>query len=90
MGKTSSKSQAPKMPRKSAETMELGLAKLDSSGLTVEDAQQLGIQFLDPNETQSLHKNFKALRPRATKSTTSTTFACCLNLLSPIMATNLT
>jgi len=59
MGKSSSKSTQPKMPRKSGETMELGLAKLASSGLTTEDAQHLGMHFLDPIETQSLHKNFK-------------------------------
>ena len=49
------------MTRRSSttEAYALGLAKLESSGLDIDDARQLGIDILEPAETQALHPTFK-------------------------------
>lgn len=42
-----------------SEAMELAIAKLESSGLTLDDARLLGIDVLEPRETAGLHPSFK-------------------------------
>lgn len=41
-----------------ADTKELFLAKLEESGLTAEDAEQLGMTYIEAEETESYGKNF--------------------------------
>lgn len=45
----------------SSNTKSLGLAKLESSGLTLEDGKALGFEFLEPTQTAALHQSFKPL-----------------------------
>lgn len=51
---------ATKLP-KNTKALELGVAKLSSSGLSMADAQQLGIKILDGSATTSLHDSFRPL-----------------------------
>ncbi len=44
-----------------SKALELGTEKLKSSGLTLADAKQLGIELLEPSSTSQLHPAFKSL-----------------------------
>jgi len=52
---------ASKKPKLGAPAdVKLAMVKLQSSGLTMEDAIALGMQFLSPDQTSKLHKSFDA------------------------------
>ena len=42
-----------------SETVQLATDKLESSGLSLADAAQLGVEFLDPDKVVGLHSSFK-------------------------------
>lgn len=44
-----------------SKALDLGTEKLSSSGLTLEDAKQLGIEFLEASSTAELHPSFRPL-----------------------------
>lgn len=55
------KIQRKKNQKINPKSLELGILKLESSGLTQDDAKLLGISFLGTQETAALHPSFKAL-----------------------------
>lgn len=51
----------PKQPPGSKAAAGLAQQKLESSGLTLKDAEELGIQVLDGTQTHACHRSFEAL-----------------------------
>lgn len=45
----------------SNKALELAIAKLETSGLTIQDAKELNIEILSANDTNKLHPSFKSL-----------------------------